>query len=168
MNALDNVNLEALIGHLNKANYFGAFKAAKVITKLSDENARLRQCIDELEEISLSFQNASIDLAKQVAFLECWRDTWSPFVNGIKQSEPVAECLSDGEGGVFYKTLSSKAPIGKLYTTPQTKPEGYGKAVPLSNDEIREIGDECELKNNGILNWIEFAKAIEAKVKEGK
>lgn len=37
--------------------------------------------------------------------------------------------------------------------TPQTK--------TLTNDEIREIGDECELKNNGILNWIDFARAIE-------
>ena len=36
---------------------------------------------------------------------------------------------------------------------PQTK--------PLTNDEIREIGDECELKNNGILNWIDFVRAIE-------
>ena len=36
-----------------------------------------------------------------------------------------------------------------------------GYAKPLTNDEIREIGDACELKNNGILNWIEFARAIE-------
>lgn len=35
------------------------------------------------------------------------------------------------------------------------------KRKPLSNDKIREIGDECELKNNGILNWIEFARLIE-------
>ena len=45
-----------------------------------------------------------------------------------------------------------------LYTTPQTK--------PLSNDEIREIGDDCVLKNNGILNWIEFARAILRKAQE--
>ena len=43
-----------------------------------------------------------------------------------------------------------------LYTTPQTK--------PLSNDEIREIGDDCVLKNNGILNWIDFARAIEERL----
>ena len=41
---------------------------------------------------------------------------------------------------------------------PQTK--------PLSNDEIREIGDDCVLKNNGILNWIDFAKAILRKAQE--
>jgi hypothetical protein len=36
-----------------------------------------------------------------------------------------------------------------------------GYAKPLTNDEIREIGDACELKNNGILNWIDFAREIE-------
>ena len=45
---------------------------------------------------------------------------------------------------------------GSIYTTPQTK--------PLSNDEIREIGDDCVLKNNGILNWIDFARAIEERL----
>ena len=39
---------------------------------------------------------------------------------------------------------------------------------PLTNDEIREIGDECELKNNGRINWIQFARAIEAKVRGEK
>ena len=45
---------------------------------------------------------------------------------------------------------------GSIYNTPQTK--------PLSNDEIREIGDDCALKNNGILNWIDFARAIEERL----
>ena len=45
---------------------------------------------------------------------------------------------------------------GSIYNTPQTK--------PLSNDEIREIGDDCVLKNNGILNWIDFARAIEERL----
>ena len=31
-----------------------------------------------------------------------------------------------------------------LYTTLQTKPEGYGKAVPLSNEEIEEIYQKTE------------------------
>ena len=43
--------------------------------------------------------------------------------------------------------------IEAVFDKPQTK--------PLSNDEIREIGDDCQLKNNGILNWIDFARAIE-------
>lgn len=43
--------------------------------------------------------------------------------------------------------------IEAVFDEPQTK--------PLSNDEIREIGDDCELKNDGILNWIDFARAIE-------
>ena len=30
----------------------------------------------------------------------------------------------------------------------------------LSNDRIREIGDELKLQNGGVLNWIDFARAI--------
>lgn len=30
--------------------------------------------------------------------------------------KPVAQCVSDGEGGVFYCTLSNEAPIGNLVT----------------------------------------------------
>ena len=40
------------------------------------------------------------------------------------------------------------------------------KELTLTNDEIREIGDECILNNNGILNWIEFARAILRKAQE--
>lgn len=36
---------------------------------------------------------------------------------------------------------------------------GYVK--PLDNDKIRELDDECRLKNNGILNVIQFTRAIE-------
>ena len=36
----------------------------------------------------------------------------------------------------------------------------------LSNDRIREIGDNCLEKNNGLFNWIEFARAIEQASKE--
>jgi len=43
----------------------------------------------------------------------------------------------------------------------QKKPCDAPQTKPLTNDEIREIGDACELKNNGILNWIDFARAIE-------
>ena len=42
----------------------------------------------------------------------------------LEAQEPVAECKDDGEGGVYYITLSNKAPIGKLYAVPHKyKPE---------------------------------------------
>ena len=44
-------------------------------------------------------------------------------------NEPVAECCDDGEGGVYYKTLANKAPIGKLYTHP----------ADLTDEEIENI-----------------------------
>jgi hypothetical protein len=51
MNALDHVDLDELIAHLQNANYIGAFKAAKVISELADENSRLRQRVLDLEDV---------------------------------------------------------------------------------------------------------------------
>jgi hypothetical protein len=67
-----------------------------------------------------------------------------------------------------------------LYTTPQTKPEGYGKAVPLSDEEILNL---CKYKYSTIhmndyalthgyfsltkTDVIKFARAIEVKVRGG-
>ena len=34
------------------------------------------------------------------------------------------------------------------------------------NERIRELGDNCLEKNNGLFNWIEFARAIEQALKE--
>lgn len=36
----------------------------------------------------------------------------------------------------------------------------------LSNDRIREIGDNCLENNNGLFNWIDFARAIEQALKD--
>jgi hypothetical protein len=36
----------------------------------------------------------------------------------------------------------------------------------LSNDRIREIGDNCLENNNKLFNWIDFARAIEQALKE--
>ena len=36
----------------------------------------------------------------------------------------------------------------------------------LSNDRIREIGDNCLENNNGLFNWIDFSRAIEQALKE--
>jgi hypothetical protein len=52
MNALDHVDLDELIAHLQDANYIGAFKAAKVISELADENSRLRQRVLDLQDLT--------------------------------------------------------------------------------------------------------------------
>ena len=36
----------------------------------------------------------------------------------------------------------------------------------LSNERIRDIGDNCLEKNNGLFNWIDFARAIEQALKQ--
>jgi transcription elongation GreA/GreB family factor len=51
MNALDHTNLNELIASLQDAKYIGAFKAAKVISELADENSRLKQRIMDLEDL---------------------------------------------------------------------------------------------------------------------
>jgi len=54
--------LAEIIEHLENAKYIGASKAATM----------LRQQQEEIK-----------DLKQQVAFLEDWRDTWSPFLKAI-------------------------------------------------------------------------------------
>ena len=54
--------LTEIIEHLENAKYIGASKAATI----------LRQQQEEIK-----------DLKQQVAFLEDWRDTWSPFLKAI-------------------------------------------------------------------------------------
>jgi hypothetical protein len=36
----------------------------------------------------------------------------------------------------------------------------------LSNDMVRAIGEKCEEKNRGILNWIDFYNGIENMLKD--
>ena len=54
--------LAEIIQHLENARYMGASKAA---TMLRQQQAEIK------------------DLKQQVAFLEDWRDTWSPFLKAI-------------------------------------------------------------------------------------
>ena len=54
--------LTEIIEHLENAKYIGASKAA---TMLRQQQAEIK------------------DLKQQVAFLEDWRDTWSPFLKAI-------------------------------------------------------------------------------------
>jgi hypothetical protein len=51
MKALDHVDLDELIATLQDAKYIGAFKAAKVISELADENSRLRQRVLDLQDV---------------------------------------------------------------------------------------------------------------------
>ncbi len=37
----------------------------------------------------------------------------------LAQPEPVAMCVDDKEGGVYYRTLSNNAPIDPLYLHPK-------------------------------------------------
>lgn len=43
--------------------------------------------------------------------------------------------------------------------------QGNKEFVELSNDRIREIGDNCLENNNGLFNWIDFGRAIEQELK---
>ena len=54
--------LTEIIEHLENAKYIGASKAATMLRQQQEENK---------------------DLKQQVAFLEDWRDTWSPFLKAI-------------------------------------------------------------------------------------
>ena len=59
---MNEYELAEIIQHLENAKYIGASKAATM----------LRQQQEEIK-----------DLKQQVAFLEDWRDTWSPFLKAI-------------------------------------------------------------------------------------
>ena len=71
--------------------------------------------------------------------------------------EPVAECVDDGEGGVYYRTI--KKHIGLLYTNPPQR-----EWVGLTEEEIRDcLGPEAVRIPPG---WSKLTRAIEAKLKE--
>lgn len=62
-------------------------------------------------------------------------------------------------------------PIKPLVTAPSITISNTTSLSPpswqgLSNDRIRDIGDNCLENNNGLFNWIDFAHAIEQALKE--
>jgi hypothetical protein len=60
-----------------------------------------------------------------------------------KQSEPVM--------ATFISPLDGKV----INTTPQTKPEGYGKAVPLSDEEIMKAYYRSDLRlPSGVIKFV--------------
>ena len=75
--------------------------------------------------------------------------------------KPVDVAMVQVDGSVEWNPDLPDLPIGtKLYT--HHAPAWQG----LSNDRIREIGDNCLENNNGLFNWIDFARAIEQALKE--
>jgi hypothetical protein len=56
-------------------------------------------------------------------------------IEEAEKQEPVAECVDDGEGGVYYKTLAPKAVIGNLYTHPQPKADHIPDATKMVEQE---------------------------------
>jgi hypothetical protein len=85
-------------------------------------------------------------------------------VIGLEQpaQEPVAWMAKMGSFTAIAET-KKQLPKGTesiaLYTHPH-------QCKKLTNDRIREIGDNCLENNNGLFNWIDFARAIEQALKE--
>lgn len=74
-----------------------------------------------------------------------------------QQAEPVAECKDDGEGGVYYATLSNRAPIGLLYTSPVPR---------ITAEQIAELKRLAWLVENKKCPISELHAVLDALVKE--
>ena len=61
MRALEHVDLDELIATLQNSNFIGAFKAAKIISELADENCILRQRVLDLEDVISMYEIKDID-----------------------------------------------------------------------------------------------------------
>ena len=72
--------------------------------------------------------------------------------------EPVAECVDDGEGGVYYRTI--KKHIGLLYTAPSQR-----EWVGLTDDEVAQAMYRTDAIFTGPMQF-NFARAIEQALKE--
>lgn len=82
------------------------------------------------------------------------------------QSEPVAKFAGVSNGMCFVEALDKGDvwPLGMpFYTTPIHKEQEWGH---LSNAEIRRIGQNYVNNKGKIKFWLEFARAIEAKIME--
>ena len=95
---------------------------------------------------------------------EYLRDT---HVEGLSQpsQEPVGWMDSEGRFRLDFRTeiVKSISAVNKeipLYTHPAPSWQG------LSNDMVLAIGEKCEEKNRGILNWIDFYNGIENMLKD--
>ena len=87
--------LAEIIEHLENAKYVGASKAATMLRQQQAEITNLMELVDIQKAVSrdvdidflnltISQQQAEIkDLKQQVAFLEDWRDTWSPTIKQL-------------------------------------------------------------------------------------
>ena len=124
------------------------FDAADMLRQQADRIAELEKDFawakDQWNKDRICFESRRNELEKDLALKTRDRDVFCNFTLAYEKRIEELEKLEQDFIRVIKQTNPNK---------PQTK--------PLSNDEIREIGEDCELKNNGILNWIDFAKAIE-------
>ena len=106
----------------------------------------------------------AIEQIKWAEHLHDWHDGLLDALKACKEAleQPAQEPVAKG----FIRSLVSIDKNGietwkeePFYTSP---PSWQG----LSNDRIRDIGDNCLENNNGLFNWIDFARAIEQALKE--
>jgi hypothetical protein len=80
--------------------------------------------------------------------------------------DSTAKTLTDDF--IYKNHMGYVSPTGNFYAPdyPTWKQDGFVPVYKepvikeLTNDRVREIADECELKNNGILNVIDFYRAL--------
>ena len=156
--------------------------AANMLRQQADRIAELeKECAwakDQWNKDRICFESRRNELEKDLALKTRDRDVFSNFTLAYeKRIEELEKELDTVDKAYKWMDETYKGTLAKLEQAQSVLKElgwheinkdGYAKpqTKPLSNDEIREIGDDCVLKNNGILNWIDFAKAILRKAQE--
>jgi len=114
----------------------------------TDHTKAVKACKEALEQPTVAELND-----------EYLRDT---YVVGLNQpaQKPVAWMHRHAGEITEFNDFQSCQYCEPLYTHPAPSWQG------LSNDMVRAIGEKCEEKNRGILNWIDFYNAIESMLKE--
>ena len=111
-------------------------------------------------DIPIYFEEALEQPAQEPVALIFPENRWyipSPLDKDEKQIEFNRGFAQGFNDCILHVKLHNQKP---LYTHPAPSWQG------LSNDRIREIGDNCLENNNGLFNWIDFARAIEQALKE--
>ena len=147
----------------------GAFNS-NLIVMLRQQADRIAELENELAFMEGDYPEPTIvEKMKEFANLE---QALRKIAELEKQSEPSYFGLTNDHTWLscdekMYNKLKPTHRM-KCYTTPQTKPEGYGKAVPLSDEEIQELANKYLYVFNNIPyadDITAFARAIEAKVR---
>ena len=119
--------------------------------------------VNDILDDEMWFPNKYPDEAIPVCFIEALKACKEALEQ--PSQKPVGWMDSEGRFRLDFRTeiVRNIAAVNKeipLYTHPAPSWQG------LSNDRIREIGDNCLENNNGLFNWIDFARAIEQALKE--